>query len=47
MQSHHIGKLLIWNITPRQRMKQAVSLATKSRLFMERFVALHALMLAA
>ena len=32
---------------PRQRMKQAVSLATKRRLFMGRFVALHALMLAA
>jgi transposase-like protein len=31
----------------RQRMKQAVSLADKRRLFMERFAALHAIMLAA
>jgi putative transposase len=32
---------------PRQRMKQAVSLAVKRRLFMERFAALQAMMLAA
>ena len=43
---HAFEEVRYW-FRPRQWMKQAVSLAVKRRLFMERFAALQAMMLAA